>query len=224
MAGYPPPPSYGPAPGQRGQALPFQYTTAQNIEYPYAIPSQSANISAFEQNAATLPGFEFNTRPHPFNPAGQPPGVLPPPLPAYHGIDPIALRQHPMWAAPARPPGVPASLESSTGAIGSVQSHIAMQPELVPQGSIAPTAIHRGPQAVEEGELSEGEYEEANTGSIPGSEREKKGRYSGYIPTQTRHSNGIVNQRPNSFENTATIPPTGTYVLPFICVCVAKQI
>lgn len=223
MAGYPPPPSYGPAPGQRGQALPFQYTTAQTIEYPYAIPSQSANISAFEQNAATLPGFEFNTRPPPFNPTGQHPGV-PPPLPAYHGLDPNALRQNPMWAAPTRPPGVPASLESSTGGIGSVQSQIAMQPELVPQGSITSTAIHRGQQAVEEGELSEGEYEEADTRSIPGSGREKIGRYSGYMPNQTRHSNGTVNQQPNSFEKTTTIPPTGTYVLPFICVCVAKQI
>jgi hypothetical protein len=221
MEGYPPPPSFGPAPGQRSQALPFQYTTAQNVEYAYDRPSQSANISAFEQNAATLaPGFEYNTRPPPFNQTARAFGV--PPLPIYGGLDPSALHQSPMWAAQTKPPGIPSPLEYSTTNIGPGQRHFVMQPESIPQRSAELTATRPGPRAVEEGELSEGEYEEVNVRGIAESARGETRRYNDYQPNRGQPSNGTGNQRQSSFEKMTPIPLTGTSVLLSVCIYVSK--
>ncbi|OAF60153.1 hypothetical protein VC83_02780 [Pseudogymnoascus destructans] len=207
MAGYPPPPSFGPAPGQRGQAVPFQYSTPQNTEYAYARPSQSTNMSAFEQNATALaPGLEYNARPPPFNPIARNSGA--PPLPIYGGMDPSALYQIPVWATQANLHEIQNPLESSTVDVVSGQGLFAMQPESVAQGRAGPSAIRPGLHAVEEGELSEGEYEENNVEGIPGPARGEAGSYNDYRKERRRPSNGTLNQRQSSFEK-MTIDPYG---------------
>ncbi|OBT77637.1 hypothetical protein VF21_03710 [Pseudogymnoascus sp. 05NY08] len=199
MAGYPPPPSFGPAPGQRGQAVPFQYPTPQNTEYAYARPFQSTNMSAFEQNAATLtPELEYNARPPPFNPTGRNSG--PPSLPIYGGMDPSALYQIPAWASQANPHGIPNPLESSTTGVVSGQGPFALQPESMPQGRAGLSATRPGLHAAEEGELSEGEYEEDSVEGIPGPARGEAGIYNNYRKDRGQPSNGTLNQRLRSFE------------------------
>lgn len=219
MAGYPPPPSFGPAPGQRGQAGPFQYPTPQNAEYPYARPPQSANMSAFEQNAAALaPGLEYNTRP-PFNPTPQNFGG--PPLPIYAGSDPNALYQRPVWAGQANPSGTQNPLESSATGVISGQGPFDLKSKPMTQGRVEPSATRPGPQAVEEGELSEGEYEEDNAEIIPGSARGEPESYNHYRKDSGQPSNGTVN-RHNSFEKITPAPLTGTVALLPVCMHVAK--
>lgn len=221
MAGYPPPPSFGPAPGQRGQAVPFQYTTPQNAEYAYARPSQSTNISAFDQNAATLaPGLEYNARPPPFNPTARNSGA--PPLPIYGGLDPSALYQRPVWTAQTNTPGIPNPLESSRTGVISGQGPFAFQSESMPQGSAGQSAARSRPQAAEEGELSEGEYEEGNVEGVLEPARGDAGSYNDYRKNRGRPSNGTVNQRHNSFDNMTPVPLTGTVALLSVCMHVAK--
>lgn len=222
MAGYPPPPSFGPAPGQRGQAVPFQYPTPQNAEYAYARPSQSSNMSAFGQNAAALaPGLGYNARPPPFTPTTRNSGA--PPLPIYGGLDPSALYQRPAWATQANPPWISNPLESSTTGVVSNQGAFALQPELMPQGSADPSTSRPGLQAVEKGELSEGEYEEENTEVNPGPSQGAAGDYNDYPKDQGRPSNGTISQRQNSFERMTPVPLVGTFALHSVCMHIAKQ-
>ncbi|OBU01827.2 hypothetical protein VE01_00549 [Pseudogymnoascus verrucosus] len=210
MAGYPPPPSFGPAPGQRGQAVPFQYSTPQNTEYAYARPSQSTNMSAFERNATTLaPGLEYNARPPPFNLIARNSGA--PPLPIYGGIDPSALYQMPVWATQVNPHGVQNPLESSTVDVVSGQGPFALQPESAAQGRAGPSATRPGLHAAEEGELSEGEYKENSVEGIPGPARGATGSYNDYRKDRGRPSNGTSNQRQSSFEKMTPVPLTDPY-------------
>lgn len=221
MAGYPPPPSFGPAPGQRGQAVPFQYLTPQNTEYAYARPSQSTNMSAFEQNATTLaPGREYNARPPPFNPIARNSGA--PPLPIYGGMNPSALYQMPVWTTQANPHGIQNPLESSTRGIVSGQGPLALQPESVVQAGAGPSATRPGLHAAEEGELSEGEYEENNVEGIPGPARGAAESYNDHPKDRGRPSNGTLNQRQSSFEKMTPVPLTGTFPLLFVCMHVAE--
>ncbi|KFY33917.1 hypothetical protein V494_07215 [Pseudogymnoascus sp. VKM F-4513 (FW-928)] len=210
MAGYPPPPSFGPAPGQRGQAVPFQYPTPQNPEYAYARPSQSTNMSAFEQNAANLaPGFEYNAMPPPFNPPARNSGA--PPLPVYGGFDPSALYQIPLWAAQGNPPGVSNPLQPSTMGVVSGQGPFALQSESMQQNTAEASATRARTQAAEEGELSEGEYEEDNVEGIAGSPRGGAVDYNDYRKSRPGPSNGALNQRQSSFERMAPDPLTDSY-------------
>lgn len=221
MAGYPPPPSFGPAPGQRGQAVPFQYPTPQNAEYAYSRPSQSANISAFEQNAAALaPGLEYNARPPPFNPTAR--NSRAPHLPIYGGLDHSALYQPPVWASQANPAGILNSLESSTTGVVSGQGPFALQSASMPQESAEPSATRSRLQAAEEGELSEGEFEEENAEGISGPARREAGSYNDYRKDRGRPSNGTVNQRQSNFEKMTPVPLTGTKALLSVCMHVAK--
>lgn len=221
MAGYPPPPSFGPAPGQRGQAVPFQYPTPQNTEYAYPRPSEFANISAFDRNTATLaPGLEYNVRPPPFNPTAQNSGA--PPLPIYGGLDPSALYQRPVWAAQANPPGISNPVGPSTAGVIYGQGPFALRPEPNPQGGTEPAATHSRPQATEEGELSEGEYEEDNAEGISRPTRRDGRSYNGHRKDRGQSSNGTVNQRQSSFEKMTPVPLTGTAALLSVCMHVAK--
>ncbi|OBT65429.1 hypothetical protein VE03_06045 [Pseudogymnoascus sp. 23342-1-I1] len=209
MAGYPPPPSFGPAPGQ-SQAVPFQYPTPQNAEYAYPIPSEFANISAFEQNAATLAlGPEYNTRPPPFNPTFRNSGA--PPLPIYGGLDPSALYQRPVWAAQTIPPGISNPLDPSRAGVVSAQGSFVLQSESMPQGAAEPPATRSRAQAAEEGELSEGEYEEDNADGISMPARGQARSYNDYRKDHGRPSSGIANQRQSSFEKMAPVPLTDSY-------------
>ncbi|KFY60236.1 hypothetical protein V497_03766 [Pseudogymnoascus sp. VKM F-4516 (FW-969)] len=210
MAGYPPPPSFGPAPGQRGQAVPFQYPTPQNAEYAYARPSQSLNMSAFGQNAAALaPGVEYNARPPSFNPTARNSGA--PPLPIYGGLDPSALYQRPMWGAQANSPVISNPLESSTTGVFSGQGPFVLQPELRPQGSADQSTTRPGLQAVEEGELSEGEYEEEDTEVVSGPSQGGAGDYNDYRTDHGRPSHGTINQRQSSVEKKTPVPLVDSY-------------
>lgn len=221
MAGYHPSPSFGPAPGQRGQTVPFQYPTPQNLEYAYATPSQSANISAFEQNTAALtPGVEYNARPFPFNPTGTNSGA---PLPIYGGSDPSTIYQRPVWAPQAKPPGIPTPLESSTTDIVPGQGPFALQSGSVPEGGTELLATRSRQQAVD-GELSEGEYEEDNVEGISGPARREAGSYNGYRADRGRPSNGTANQQQSGFEKMTPIPLTGIVALRSVYLYVAKRI
>lgn len=90
------------------------------------------------------------------------------------------------------------------------------------QNTAEASATRARTQAAEEGELSEGEYEEDNVEGIAGSPRGGAVDYNDYRKSRPGPSNGALNQRQSSFERMAPDPLTGIVTLLSICMHVAK--
>jgi len=166
MADYPAVPSFAAPLGQTGRNAPLQYAPAQRSEYTYDMSSHATNASAFEHNGNGRGGFGHNNAGfQAFSPAAVASGV--PPLPIYGAAwDPNVQQQSPFWAVQTRTPDSLRSLGTPTAGLGSDHMPFASQ-TVMPQTSAAASTLPARPQAVEEGELSEGEYEESNAQEIP---------------------------------------------------------
>lgn len=213
MADYPAMPPFGFAPGQRGHKLPFQSTGAQNTQYAYDESSQSANASAFQQNAlAHGAGFEYNAGFPAFSPAALASGV--PPLPIYGGWDVNAHRQNPMWTVQTKTPD--SSNSFGTPATGASHRPFTSQHIPMPQKSATPPTSRARPPAVEEVELSEGEYEEASGAEVPITARGARlENYNEYGRNNGPPSHGTLYHRQNNYGKMALQPSTGILLAAF---------
>jgi hypothetical protein len=127
-----------------------------------------------------------------------------------------------MWAAQTNPPVISNPLESSATGVFSGQGPFVLQPELRPQGSADQSTTRPGLQAVEEGELSEGEYEGEDTEVVSGPSQGGAGDYNDYRKDHGRPSHGTINQRQSSVEKKTPVPLVGTFALHSVCMHIAK--
>lgn len=226
MAGFPAP-FFPAAPGQTGRKHPSEYAgpSAQGLkdDFPYDPNTFASNASAFEHNTNTLnPGFDFGANlgfpaqtpgfdysagfPAP-NPAAVPFAM--PPIPPMFGNswDPRMQNSAPFWPVPT---GAPDSMWPPA-AVGS--DALPFPPlSALPPINAAPSTL---PAVQEEGELSEGEYqEEPSRQTKPSSNRpdvrsETRRHYQNYEPSfdaAARRRRSSLGQKTSPPPQTGTIP------------------